>query len=164
MSKQASSMAHEAKLKQGQIKQDSEKSKIKLITQKELIKGSITRLKRDIRNLHWSEENGLSSQKLLPAIDESYDKLGAELTELVNEWYNFITLTVISKEPQPQSNEERDILKNEIDDEMRKIDEYKNMVDEIKFENLDLFSKIETRSKFCEQSIKPINKLKLYCC
>ena len=77
-------MAHEAKLKQGQLKQDSEKSKIKLITQKELIKGSITRLKKDIRNLYWSEENGLSSQKLLPAIDESYDKLGAELMDLVN--------------------------------------------------------------------------------
>ena len=123
-----------------------------MITQKELIKGSITRLKRDIRSLHWSEENGLSAQKLLPAIDESYDKLGVELTDLVNEWYNFITLTVISQEPQPQSNEERDILKNEIDDEMRKIDEYKNMVDEIKFENLDIFSKIEMKSKFCEQS------------
>ena len=77
--------------------------------------------------------------------------MGVELTNLVNEWYNFITLTVISKEPQPQSNEERDILKNEIDDEMRKIDEYKNMVDEIKFENLDIFSKIEMKSKFCEQ-------------
>ena len=161
MSEQTSNMAHEARLKQSQIKQESEKSKIKLITQKELIKGSITRLKRDIRNLHWSEENGLSSQKLLPAIDESYDKLGAELTELVNEWYNFITLTVISKEPQPQTNEERDILKHEIDEEMRKIDEYKNMVDEIKFENLDLFSKIETRSKFCEQTLKPIKENQL---
>ena len=152
MSEQTSNMAHEARLKQSQIKQESEKSKIKLITQKELIKGSITRLKRDIRNLHWSEENGLSSQKLLPAIDESYDKLGVELTNLVNEWYNFITLTVISKEPQPQSTEERDILKKEIDEEMRMIDEYKNMVDEIKFENLDIFSKIEMKSKFCEQS------------
>ena len=55
MSEQTSNMAHEARLKQSQIKQESEKSKIKLITQKELIKGSITRLKRDIRNLHWSE-------------------------------------------------------------------------------------------------------------
>ena len=123
MSEQTSNMAHEARLKQSQIKQESEKSKIKLITQKELIKGSITRLKRDIRNLHWSEENGLSSQKLLPAIDESYDKLGVELTNLVNEWYNFITLTVISKEPQPQSTEERDILKKEIDEEMTMIGE-----------------------------------------
>ena len=85
ISEQTSNMAHEARLKQSQIKQEAEKSKIKLITQKELIKGSITRLKKDIRNLHWSEENGLSSQKLLPAIDESYDKLGVELTNLVNE-------------------------------------------------------------------------------
>ena len=149
-------MAHEAKLKQGQLKQDSEKSKIKLITQKELIKGSITRLKKDIRNLHWSEENGLSSQKLLPAIDESYDKLGAELIDLVNEWNNFITLTVSSKEPHLQTNEDRDKLKSDIDEEMQKIDEFKNMVDEIKFENLDLFSKIEKTSKFCKNTSKPI--------
>ena len=38
MSKQTSNMAHEAKIKQSQIKQEAEKSKIKLITQKELIK------------------------------------------------------------------------------------------------------------------------------
>ena len=44
MSEQTSNMAHEARLKQSQIKQESEKSKIKLITQKELIKSSITRL------------------------------------------------------------------------------------------------------------------------
>ena len=46
---------------------------------------------------------------------------------------------------------------------MQKIDEFKNMVDEIKFENLDLFSKIEKTSKFCEQTFKPIkeNELKL---
>ena len=79
-------MAHQVKLKLDQLKQDSEKSKIKLITQKELIKGSITRLKKDIRNLKWSEENGLSSQKLLPAIEQSYDKLVAKLSELVDDW------------------------------------------------------------------------------
>ena len=139
MSKQTSNMAHEAKIKQSQIKQEAEKSKIKLLTQRELIKGSITRFKKDIRNFHWSEENGLSSQKLLPTIEESYDKLGVKLTQLVNEWYNFISLTVISKEPQPQSAEERDILKKEIDEEMKMIDEYKNTVDELKFENLDIF-------------------------
>ena len=152
MGKQTSNMTHEAKIKQSQIKQEAEKSKIKLITQKELIEGSITRFKKDIRNFHWSEENGLSSQKLLPAIDESYDKLGVELTHLVNEWYNFISLTVISKEPQPQSAEERDILKKEIDEEMKMIDEYKNMVDKLKFENLDIFSKIKMSSKFCRKT------------
>ena len=76
-----------------------------------MIKGSITRLKKDIRNLHWSEENGLSSQKLLPAIDVSYDKLGAELIDLVDEWNNFITLTASSKEPHLHTNEDRDKLK-----------------------------------------------------
>ena len=44
---------------------------------------------------------------------------------------------------------------------MRKIDEFKNMVDEIKFENLDLFSKIEKTSKFCEQTFKPIKENEL---
>ena len=57
MSKQSSNMAHQVKLKLDQLKQDSEKSKIKLITQKELINRSITRLKKDIRNLHWSEDH-----------------------------------------------------------------------------------------------------------
>ena len=89
---------------------------------------------------------------MLPTIEESYDKLGVELTQLVNEWYNFISLTVISKDPQPQSAEERDILKNEIDEEMKMIDEYKNMVDQLKFENLDIFSKIEISSKFCNKT------------
>ena len=46
MSEQTSNMAHEARLKQSQINKEAEKSKIKLITQKELIKGSITRLKK----------------------------------------------------------------------------------------------------------------------
>ena len=107
------------------------KNKIKLITQKELIKGSITRLKKDIRNLKWSEENGLSSQKLLPAIDQSYDKLMAKLSELVDDWNDFITLTASSKEPYIHTNEDRDKLKSDIDEEMAKIDEIKNMVDEI---------------------------------
>ena len=80
----------------------------------------------------------------------------------MNEWYNFITLTVISKEPQPQSHEERDILKKEIDEEMRMIEECKNTVDELKFENLDIFSKIEMSSKFCKktQTLIKENQLK----
>jgi len=38
-------------------------------------------------------------------------------------------MAVILKEPQPQSSADREILKQEIDDENRKIDEYKEMVD-----------------------------------
>ena len=71
MSKQTSNMAHQVKLKLDQLKQDSEKSRTKLTTQKELIKGGITRLKKDIRNLKWSEENGLSPQNLLIGIEKS---------------------------------------------------------------------------------------------
>ena len=160
MSKQTSNMAqHEAEQTQSQIKQEAEKSKIKLLTQRELIKGSITRFKKDIRNFHWSEENGLSSQKLLPTIEESYDKLGVELTQLVNEWYRFIRLTVISKEPQPQSAEEREILKKEIDSEMKRIDEYKEMVDQLKFENLDIFAKIKNSSKMCNATQRLIREI-----
>merc|ERR1712215_27372 len=67
------------------------------------------------------------------------DKLVAKLSELVDDWNNFITLTASSKEPYIQTDEDRDKLKSDIDEEMAKIDEFKNMVDEIKFENIDLF-------------------------
>ena len=159
MSKQTSTMAQDkAEQTQSQLTQEAEKSKIKLLTQRELIKGSITRFKKDIRNFHWSEENGLYSQKLLPTIEESYDQLGVKLTQLVNEWYRFIRLTVISKEPQPQSAEEREILKKEIDSEMKRIDEYKEMVDQLKFENLDIFAKIKNSSKMCNETQKLIKE------
>ena len=159
MSKQTSTMAQDkAEKTHSQIKQEAEICKI---TQRGLIQGSITRFKKDIRNIHLSEENGLSLQKMLLRIEESYDKLCIELTQLVNEWYRFIKLTVISKEPQPQSSAEREILKQEIDSEMKRIDEYKEMVDQLKFENLDLFTKIENSSKMCQKTHGPIREDKL---
>ena len=63
-------MAHQV----DQLKHDSGKSRIKLITKKELVKGEVTRIKKDIHNLKWSEENGLSPQNLLIGIEKSYDK------------------------------------------------------------------------------------------
>ena len=148
MSKQTSMMAQDkAETTHSQLKQEAERCKLNLLTQRGLIQGSITRFKKDIRNLHLSEENGLSLQKLLLIIEESYDKLCIELTQLVNEWYRFIKLTVISKEPQSQSSAEREILKQKIDSEMKRIEEYKEMVDQLKFENLDVFTKIENSSK-----------------
>ena len=69
------------------------------------------------------------------------------------------SVTVISKEPQPQSAEERDILKNEIDEEMKMIDEYKNMEDKLKFENLDIFSIIELSSKFCKKNTNTYQRI-----
>ena len=117
-----------------QLKQEAERCKLDLLTQRKLFQGSITRFKKNIRNFHWLEENGLSVQKLSLEIGESYDKLCTELTQLVNEWSRFIRLTVISKEPQPQSSADREILKQEIDNEMKRIDEYKEMVDQLKFE------------------------------
>ena len=43
------------------------------------------------------------------------------------------------------------ILKLEIDRQSRKIDEYKEMVHQVKFENLDIFTKIENSSKKCQE-------------
>ena len=79
-----------------QLKQEAERCKLDLLTQRKLFQGSITRFKKNIRNFHWLEENGLSVQKLSLEIGESYDKLCTELTQLVNEWSRFIRRTVIS--------------------------------------------------------------------
>merc|ERR1711888_7969 len=98
-------MAHDkAGLTHSRIKQEADRCKLDLLTQRELLQGGITRFKKNIRNFHWLEENGLSVQKLLLEIGESYDKLCTELKQLVDEWSRYIRLTVISKEPQPQSS------------------------------------------------------------
>ena len=150
-----------ADLTNSRLKQEAERCKLDLLTQRELLQGSITRIKKNIRNFHWLEENGLSIQKLSLDIGESYDKLCTELKQLVDEWSRYIRLAVISKEPQPQSPVDREILKQEIDDQMGKIDEYKEMVDQLKFENLDVFAKIENSSKMCQEKHSPIREDKL---
>ena len=86
-----------------QLKDEAARCKINLLTQRGLFQGSITRFKKNIRNFHWLEENGLSVQKLSLEIGESYDKLCIELVQLVNEWSRFIRMAVILKEPQPQT-------------------------------------------------------------
>ena len=68
---------------------------------------------------------------------------------------------VISKEPSPQSPADREILKQEIDDQTRQINEYKEMVDQLKFENLDVFAKIENSSKLCQEKHSLIREDKL---
>ena len=93
---------------------------------------------------------------------ESYDKLCTELNQLVDEWSRYIRLTVMSKEPQPQSPADREILKQEIDDQLGQINEYKEAVDQLKFENLDVFAKIENSSKMCQTKHSPIREDKLY--
>ena len=70
-------------------------------------------------------------------------------------------MAVILKDPQPQSSADREILKQEIDEENRKIDEYKEMVDQLKFENLDVFQKIENNSKLCQETRGKIRENKL---
>ena len=65
MSKQTSMMAQDkAETTHSQLKQEAERCKLNILTQRGLIQGSITRFKKDIRNLHLSEENGLSVEKL----------------------------------------------------------------------------------------------------
>ena len=162
MSRQTSTMAQDkAGLTHSRLKQEADRCKLDLLTQRELLQGSITRLKKNIRNFHWLEENGLSIQKLSLDIGESYDKLCTELKQLVDKWSRYIRLAVISKEPQPQSPADREILKQEIDNQMGKIDEYKEMVDQLKFENLDVFAKIENSSKMCQKTHGPIREEKL---
>ena len=132
-----------------------------MITKKELVKGEVTRLKKDIRNLKWSEENGLSPQNLLIGIEKSYDKLVVKLAELVDDWNNFITLTASSKEPDIHTNEDRANLKSDIAEEIANIDELKNMVDDIKLKNLDIFARIENLAKICKDSTQLIHKTEL---
>ena len=154
MSKQTSNTTHQVKTKLDkidQLKLDSAKSRIKLITKKELVKGEVTRLKKDICNLKWSEENGLSPQNLLIGIEKSYDKLVIKLAELVDDWQSFITLTASSKEPDIHTNEDRANLKKDIAEEIANINYFKDMVDSIKFENMDLFAKIGNLAKISEE-------------
>merc|ERR1711888_424631 len=106
------------------------------MTHKELLKGSIWRFKTSIKNFHLLEENGLSTQNFSLKISSAYDKLRTEMEELVKEWARFIRMAVIVKDPQPTTPADREILKKEIDNENRKIYEYRKMVDELKFENL----------------------------
>ena len=133
-----------------QLKEEATRSKADLLTQKGLLRGSITRFKTNIRNFHLLEENGLSTQNFSLKIGSSYDKLRNELEELVTEWSRFIRMAVIVKDPQPTTPADKEILKQEIDDENRKIDEYRKMVDELKLENLDVFRKIENNSKMLQ--------------
>ena len=133
-----------------QLKEEATRSKANLLTQKELLRGSITRFKTNIRNFHLLEENGLSTLNFSLEISSSYDKLRNELEILVTEWSRFIRMAVIVKDPQPTTPADREILKQEIDDENRKIYEYRKMVDELKLENLDVFRKIKNNSKMLQ--------------
>ena len=135
-----------------QLKEEAERCKTELLTLRGLFQGSILRFKKSIQNFHWSEENGLSTYKLSLEIGESYDKLRLELVQLINEWSRFIRMAVILKDPQPKTPADREILKQEISEENRKMEEYKEMVDQLKFENIDVFQKVEYNSKFLQET------------
>ena len=66
--------------------QELQKCKTKLVTQKELLIGSVNRSKANLRDFKFLEENGLSTRKLGFSIEENYDKLVIELGLLVEEW------------------------------------------------------------------------------
>ena len=161
MSRQTSTMVAQDKAEPSRLKQEAVRCKLELMTQRELLQGSINRFKKNIRNFHFLEENGISTQTLAVQMGESHDKLCSELNQLVDEWSRYIRLTVISKEPSPQSPADREILKQEIDDQMGQINEYKEMVDQLKFKNLDVFAKIENSSKMCQKKHSPIREDKL---
>ena len=151
MSGQTSELIAQDKAEPSQLKQEANRCKLELLTQKELLLGSVSRFKKNLRNFRFLEENGISTQKLAGQTGESYDKLCSELNQLVEDWSRYIRLAVISKEPQPDSDADREILKIEIDDQTKQIDEYKDMVDQLKFENLDVFTKIENSFTACQE-------------
>ena len=139
------------KAEPSQLKQEANRCKLELLTQKELLLGSVSRFKKNLRNFRFLEENGISTQKLAGQTGESYDKLCSELNQLVEDWSRYIRLAVISKDPQPESDADREILKIEIEDQTKQIDKYKEMVDQLKFENLDIFTKIENSFTACQE-------------
>ena len=142
-------MAHD-KAQPSRLKQDQRKCKNELVTKQELLIASVNRSIKNLRDFHYLEENGLSTRKLGIQIEESYDKLIIELEDLVEHWHMYIRLSVIAKDPQPQTEPEREVLKIEIDKQSKQIDKYKELVHQIKFENLDIFTKIENNSTVCQ--------------
>ena len=46
-----------------QLKDEAARCRTELLTLKGLFQGSILRFKKSIRNFHWSEENGLSTNR-----------------------------------------------------------------------------------------------------
>ena len=143
------------------LQRELQKSRTKLITQKELLVGSVTRSKLSLRDFKLLEENGLSTRKLGFSIEESYEKLVIDLGLLVEDWYRYIQLSVLARDPQPQTGPEIEILKIEIGDQSKQIEEYKEMVNQIKFENLDIFTKIEMSSKIGREEHITIDESKL---
>ena len=66
MSRQTSMMAQDkAEPLHSRLKQEADRCKLDLLTQRELFQGSITRFKKNIRNVHWLKENGLSTTKIV---------------------------------------------------------------------------------------------------
>ena len=144
-----------------QLIQELKRCKTELVTQNELLIGSVNRSKKNLRDFQFLEENGLSTRKLGFSIEENYDKLVIELGLLVEDWYRYIRLSVLAKDPQPQTGPEIEILKIEINDQSKQIDEYKEMVHQIKFENLDVFTKIENSSRIGQREHAVIKESKL---
>jgi len=132
MSGQTSELIGQDKAEPSQLKQEANRCKLELLTQKELLLGSVSRLKKNLRNFRFLEENGISTQKLAGQTGESYDKLCSELNQLVEDWSRYIRLAVISKDPQPDSDADREILKIEIEDQTKQIDKYKEILQRVK--------------------------------
>ena len=107
MSGQTSKSMARDKAEPSKLIQELKRCKNELVTQKELLIGSVNRSKKNLRDFHFLEENGLSTRKLGFNIEENYDKLIVELELLVEDWY--------TKDLQPQTDPEREILKMEIE-------------------------------------------------
>ena len=108
MSGQTSKSVAQDKDEPSRLKQEAKRCKLELLTQKELIVGSVNRFKKNLRNFRFLEENGISTQKLAVQMGESHDILCSELNQLVEDWSRYIWLAVLSKGPQPNSEADRD--------------------------------------------------------
>ena len=64
MSGLTSNSVAQNKAEPSRLKQETKRCKNELVTQKELMIGSVNRFKKNLRDFHYLEENGISTQKL----------------------------------------------------------------------------------------------------
>ena len=84
MSGQTSKLVAQDKAEPSRLKQELKRCKNELVTQKELLIGSVNRSKKNLRDFHYLEENGLSTRKLGFQIeDQASNRLNSFLKRLM---------------------------------------------------------------------------------
>ena len=85
MSGQTSNSVAQDKAEPSRLKQELKRCKNELVTQKELLIGSVNRFKKNLRDFHYLEENGISTRKLGVQIEESWRYLQRNLNQARNQ-------------------------------------------------------------------------------